>query len=90
MMLCRSETVMTFHKTAKKVSMAVKTHATCHELVEPMMRRNIGNVTSTSARDVPLPIFFETRGPNEPPRIPPIAPAVPRIAKMKTLVFKIS
>ena len=27
MMLCRSETVMTFHKTAKKVSMAVKNSA---------------------------------------------------------------
>jgi hypothetical protein len=49
-----------------------------------MMRRNIGDVKSTSAREVPLPIFFETRGPNEPPSIPPIAPAVPRIAKTKT------
>ena len=89
-MLCRSETVMTFHKTAKKVSIAVTIQTTCHEFVVPMMRRKIGDVTSTRARDVPLPIFFETRGPNEPPSIPPIAPAVPRIAKTKTLVFRIS
>ena len=50
----------------------------------------MGAESSVKYRDVPLPSLAETFGPKIPPRVPPSAPAKPRIANTNTEVFNIS
>ena len=90
MMLWRSETVIVFHKIATNVSKAVTTQTTCHEEVRPIIRFPMGAAAKAKASDGPLPNLAETFGAKNPPIVPPIAPAVPKMAKMKTVVCKTS
>ena len=89
-MLCRSETVMVFHKTAKKVSKTTTTHTTCHVVVKAMINEPIGAAARVIASERPLPSFAEIFGASYPPTVPPTAPAVPRSAKVSTDVSNTS
>ena len=58
--------------------------------MNPTSRVINGITKSAKANERPLPIFSETLGPRSPPSIPPNAAAVPRIAKIKTVVSRTS
>ena len=81
---------MVFHKTAKKVVTAEMTQTTCHECDRPINKFPIGSQAMAKKSDGPLPIFVEILGEKIPPIIPPTAHAVPRIAKIKTVVLRSS
>ena len=62
-MLCLSETVITFHRTAKIVVIPKSNQTTCQELKKPITISNIGIISKVKNSEGPLPIFFAIFGP---------------------------
>ncbi len=89
-MLCRRETVIVFHKTATNDSNTVTIQTTCHEDVRPTITYPRGATINAIQSDGPLPNFSDIFGASNPPAIPPIAPAVPKIENTNTEVPKTS
>ena len=89
-MLWRSETVIVFHKIAKKDSKTTTTQTTCHVVVKATTNEPMGPAARVIARHGPLPNFAETFGASNPPKVPPTAPAVPKTAKVNTDVCSTS
>ena len=70
--------------------MTTSTQTMYHWEANPMSNVPSGITKRAKASERPLPIFSETLGPSNPPRIPPTAAAVPRTAKIKTVVLRTS
>ena len=65
-MLCRSETVITFHNTAKSVATADKNQTMYHDEDRPITNSMTGPVPSVNHNEGPLPIFLEIFGATNP------------------------